>query len=240
MTIHSFPQNSPRILIIIPCYNEEASIAGLLKQIQEMNLGYDTVVIDDGSVDRTHEMASSLSPCIKLIANLGIGGAIQTGIKYSIENDYDLCIQVDGDGQHPPDQIRMLLEKYKASSANLMIGSRFMADSRFRSTPMRRIGIQIISKTIQWTYRQTITDPTSGFRMMDRKAMRLFSTRYPLDYPEPISLAIAFEEGLVVNEVPVLMEPRQKGISSITGFKTVSYMLRVVGYLFLIRIGRYV
>ncbi|MBF0290346.1 MAG: glycosyltransferase family 2 protein [SAR324 cluster bacterium] len=230
----------PRILIMIPCYNEEASIGAVLKEIQSMKLGYDTIVIDDGSVDKTSQNAAVLSPCIKLVANLGIGGAVQTAIKYSLENNYDLCIQLDGDGQHPPDQILVLLENYSEASANLLVGSRFMAESSFRSTSMRRFGIQILCKMIQWIYRKTITDPTSGFRLMDKTAMRLFCTHYPMDFPEPISLAIAFEEGLVVREVPVSMKPRKKGTSSITGFKTVAYMMRVIGYLFLIRIGRYV
>ncbi|MBF0289399.1 MAG: glycosyltransferase family 2 protein [SAR324 cluster bacterium] len=234
------PKSSPRILIMLPCYNEEATIGGLLKEIQEMNSEYDTLVIDDGSQDQTFQIASALSPCIKLAVNLGIGGAIQTAIKYAYDNGYDFCIQVDGDGQHPPNQIQVLLENHEVSSASLVVGSRFIMDNQFQSTPARRVGIKIISKVIKGVFHFKITDPTSGFRLMDRKAMSLFSKRYPVDFPEPISLAIALEEDLLIAETPVVMKARETGVSSIIGLKTIAYMIRVVGYLFLIRIGRHI
>ncbi|MBF0280897.1 MAG: glycosyltransferase family 2 protein [SAR324 cluster bacterium] len=237
---HSIQKNSLRILIILPCFNEGAMIGDLLHEISKLNPEWDTLVVDDCSTDHTYKVASAMSPCVKLVANLGIGGAVQTAIKYAFENDYDLCLQVDGDGQHPPDQIRILLNAYLTLPFNIIIGSRFIEEIGFQSTPLRRVGIQFISKVISWCFKYTVTDPTSGFRLMDRKAIQLFSLEYPLDFPEPVSLAIASEAGLSIKEVPVIMKPRRTGTSSITGLKTVTYMLRVIGYLFLIRIARHI
>lgn len=231
---------SKRILLIIPCYNESKTIGRLLREIQELNNVCDTVVIDDGSEDETHPIAKQLSPCLKLVANLGIGGAVQTGIKYALEMDYDFCIQVDGDGQHPSNQIIFLFESYLSSPANIIIGSRFLSDGDFRSTWARQLGIRVIRFVIHCFFGRKFTDPTSGFRIMDRKAIRLFSEEYPLDFPEPISLAVALEHGLTVREVPVNMRAREDGRSSISGIKSILYMLRVIGYLFLIRMDRHI
>jgi glycosyltransferase involved in cell wall biosynthesis len=226
------------ILLVIPCFNEASNIDRLLKEIKGLKEDYDTLVIDDGSSDETSHIASCLSPCVKLIANLGIGGAVQTGIKYAREKGYDLCIQVDGDGQHPPDQISFLIEKYKESGANLVIGSRFIANESFRSTWARRLGINFIGWTIKWLYGARITDPTSGLRLMDKKAMGIFASRYPEDFPEPISVAMALESGLTVQEVPVNMQLRRYGNSSIAGRKKLTYMLRVIGYIVLMRLRK--
>ena len=228
----------PSTILIIPCYNEENNVGKLLREIQDLNLGYDTLVIDDGSHDNTYAVASQLSPCVKLLTNLGIGGAVQTGIKYALQHNYELCVQIDGDGQHPPSQVCRLMESYLTSPANLIIGSRFLRKKGFKSTWKRRIGIRIISRVIQWLFQHKITDPTSGFRMMDRKAIQLFSTEYPHDFPEPISLAVALERGLSVREVAVNMRSREQGFSSITGIKSFLYMIRVIGYLIFVRMGR--
>jgi len=228
-----------KILLIIPCYNEESNIGKLLEEIKELNEGYDTIVVDDGSTDNTYAIGSKFSSCIRLASNIGIGGSVQTGIKYALEHGYDLCIQVDGDGQHPPSQIRILLESYVTSPANLIIGSRFLSDVGFVSTWARRLGIKIISGVIRLLFGNNIADPTSGFRLIDIEAIRVFSTEYPHDFPEPISVAIALERGFKVSEVSVQMRPREHGGSSISGIKTFAYMLRVVGYLILIRMGRH-
>ncbi|HAW49542.1 TPA: glycosyltransferase family 2 protein [bacterium] len=228
-----------RILVMIPCYNEESSIGPLLREIQELDVHYDTLVIDDGSQDNTYSTASKLSSCLRLVANIGIGGCVQTAIKYAFLNDYDLAIQVDGDGQHPPSQIHTLINDYTKSPSNLIIGSRFLLKERFQSTLMRRIGISAISCIIKWLFGKKITDPTSGLRLMDREAIKLFSSEYPHDFPEPISVGFALERGLTIREVPIAMRTREHGTSSISGIKTIAYMLRVIGYLILIRIGRH-
>lgn len=229
----------PRLLIIIPCYNEAKSIGRLLAEIDSLKEGYHTLVIDDGSSDNTYEIASAHTTSLKLVSNLGIGGAVQTGIKYAFEHDYDYCIQVDGDGQHPPDQIKLFLEHRDLSQANLIIGSRFLGGGAFRSYFVRRIGISIISKTIEILFGKRVSDPTSGLRLMDRKCIELFNKYYPYDYPEPISCAYAIEHGLTLVEVPVQMRDRKSGESSISGVKPIAYMLRVIGYLVLLRLGRY-
>lgn len=224
---------------MIPCYNEVDSIGALLQEIQGLKAGYDIVVIDDGSKDDTFDTANRFSPCLKLKMNLGIGGAVQTGIKYAMENGYDLCVRIDGDGQHPPDQIHVLIDNYLESQANLIIGSRFHLSSEFQSTWTRRLGISVIRSAFKWLFGHEITDPTSGFILIDKEAIQLFSKEYPQDYPESISTAIALERGLTVREVPVKMRARTHGSSSIGRMKSFFYMLRVVGYLILIRMGRH-
>lgn len=229
-----------RILLMIPCFNEEKSICRLLEEIHNLNEKFDTIVIDDGSTDKTYFMAKKYSHCIKLPVNLGIGASVQAGIKYALNNDYDICIQVDGDGQHPPYEIQKLIDKYVSESVNLVIGSRFVSGNNYKSSKTRRLGIKIISAVIMLLYSKKITDPTSGLRLMDKEVIRLFYDNYPYDYPEPISCAVVFEEGLIIKEVAVNMRDREHGSSSIMGLKTIAYMTRVVGYLLLTRIGRYV
>ena len=163
---------------------------------------------------------------------------MQVAIKYACEYNYETCIQVDGDGQHPPDQIKVLVESYRKSPANLIIGSRFLSNENYMSTWARRLGIKSISHAIKLLYNCKVSDPTSGFRLMDRKAIHLFSTQYPYDFPEPISIATALERCLTIREIPLNMRARRHGKSSISGLMSLSYMLRVVGYLILTRIGR--
>lgn len=229
---------SGTILIIIPCFNEQNTIASVLEEIHGLPEKYDTLVIDDGSQDRSREIASARSACVSLVVNLGIGGAVQTGIRYAHDRGYDFCVQVDGDGQHPPNQIRKLLDRFKSQPANLIIGSRFFTKEGFQSSFRRRFGISVIRGAIRLCFGRTISDPTSGFRLMDRKAIALFSRHYPFDFPEPISVAYALKNELEVEEVSVTMRERGGGVSSITGWKTFSYMLRVVGYVTLLRFFR--
>jgi glycosyltransferase involved in cell wall biosynthesis len=229
----------PRILLIIPCYNEEASIGAVLKEIAQTGRGYHTLVVDDGSTDATSAVASPHSPVARLPQNLGIGGAVQTGIKYAARNAYDFCIQIDGDGQHDPKEIGVLLNAYDRQRANIIVGSRFIDNSGFRSTRLRRLGIRLIASALNNLFAGGhITDPTSGMRLLDRRAIGFFAQRYPMDFPEPISLAWAKRAGLKVDEAPVAMRAREAGVSSIDGIKTVNYMIRVLGYILLARLAR--
>ena len=229
--------NKARILIIIPCYNEEHTILPLLDEVDKCGLECSTIVIDDGSCDRTYNIAKSRSPTIRLIRNLGIGGAVQTGIKYAKRNGFDFCIQIDGDGQHPPCEVIKLLNEYKNFPSSIIIGSRYILNDSFRSTWARRVGGQTIALALNFLFPLCkVTDPTSGMRLMDRKAIEFFSQHYPHDFPEPISLAWAFKEGLLVAEIPVKMRDREHGDSTIVGFKPFIYMLRVLGYILLARI----
>ena len=133
-----------RVLLIIPCYNEQDAIASLLKEITAYG-SYETIVVDDGSRDASYETASEVSSTIRLIRNLGIGGAVQTGIKYAERNGFDLCIQIDGDGQHPPGEIVKLIQAYVETRCAIIIGSRYLHNDTFRSTWARRLGSQMIA-----------------------------------------------------------------------------------------------
>lgn len=226
----------PEILLIIPCFNEQGSIEALLSEITSLGAGYSTVVVDDGSKDATYEKAVQLSPTIKLLRNLGIGGAVQTGIRYAAANNFDFCVQIDGDGQHPPSEISKLMRAYKESPSSIMIGSRYLLNDSFRSTAARRFGSKAIAWTLNTLFKScNITDPTSGMRLMDRAAIEFFANSYPHDFPEPISLAWALRAGLTVGECGVKMRSRSNGQSSIAGWKPIVYMLRVLGYVVLAR-----
>lgn len=225
-----------KILVAIPCYNEAPSLRRLISEIHR-SLACDVLVVDDASTDNSYAIASTEAKCVRHVVNLGIGGAVQTGLKYAFENNYDLCIQVDGDGQHPPSQLPLLVNSYRMNPANLIIGSRFISNDGFRSTLFRRMGSETICRLLKLLFRKSITDPTSGFRLMDRDAIEYFSKTYPTDFPEPISIALALGRKMSVREIPVLMEERKHGKSSIMGLKTVSYMLRVLGYIVLTRLN---
>ena len=230
---------APRVLLIIPCFNEAGAIADLLKEIIACDAGYETIVIDDGSRDDTYYVAVQYSPTIKLVRNLGIGGAVQTGIKYAERNNFDFCVQIDGDGQHPPQEVAKLLAAYQQQPRSIITGSRYIAHDTFRSTWTRRLGSQMIAYALNTLFKNCqITDPTSGMRLMDKQAIRLFAQHYPHDFPEPISLAWALGEGLSAGEVPVQMRAREHGQSSIIGWKPVSYMFRVLSYVVLARFMR--
>lgn len=226
-----------RILLIIPCYNEAGSISSLLKEIQStLPKNFHTIVIDDGSIDNTASLAKCLSPTVSLLRNLGIGGAVHTGIKYALYNEFEFCIQIDGDGQHPPKEVLSLLAHYKKNKAQIIVGSRYIQNDSFRSTWTRRFGSKVISLALMGLFKGCkISDPTSGMRLMDRQAIALFALHYPHDYPEPISLAWALQHGLNIGETPVTMRARESGKSSIFGIKTLAYMCRVLGYIFLAR-----
>lgn len=227
---------SPRVLLIIPCYNEAGAISPLLQEIGEVGAGDAVIVIDDGSEDGTASRAAAHAPVIRLVRNLGIGGAVQTGIKYAKNEGYDFCVQVDGDGQHPPGEIARLLEHQRQSQESIVVGSRYIANSAFRSTWARRMGGGMIARALNWLFPGArITDPTSGMRLMDRRAIEFFAEHYPHDFPEPISLAWGLRAGLAVGEVAVSMRAREHGASSIGRTRALAYMFRVLGYILIAR-----
>lgn len=229
----------PNILLVLPCFNEAATIGQVLEEICALGGRYDTLVVDDGSTDGTYEAACGASRRVRLIRNLGIGGAVQTGIRFAHRHGYDLCIQIDGDGQHPPSQVSVLVDAYRRQPCNILVGSRFAGDETFRSTWARRLGSRVIAGAIRLLLGSTtLTDPTSGMRLMDRTAMAFFSRSYPHDFPEPISLAWALRHKLSISEVPVEMRPRANGNSSIMGLTTLSYMARVLFYILVAAVQR--
>lgn len=233
-----------KILIIIPAYNEEANILKTCNTIMQYNkkhkTNYDIVVINDGSTDRTEEILKENNiNHIKLINNLGIGGAVQTGYKYALENNYDIAIQYDGDGQHDVAYVEKIIEPIINKKANMAIGSRFIdkKSSSFQSSFARRIGIYLISKVIKLKTRKKIYDTTSGFRAIDKEVIKLFANNYPIEYPEPISTVEVLKKGFKVCELSVSMNERQGGKSSISNWKNAYYMINVILSILIIKKG---
>lgn len=235
-----------KVLIIIPAYNEEKSILKVYKGIVDYNkinkTNYDVIVIDDGSVDNTKEICRKNNiPHISLINNLGIGGAIQTGYKFALDNNYDIAVQFDGDGQHNIEYVKNILEPIQNGQADMVIGSRFIdsTSSEFKSSVTRRIGIKIISFFIKLVTKKKIYDTTSGFRAINRDLIKYFSSYYPVEYPEPVSTTYTLKNKYRVKEVSVSMNERKNGTSSIRTWKSCYYMFNVVLYIIVIGFRRY-
>ena len=218
-----------RVLLIIPAYNEEQALGGLLAEIRDLapaGIELSTVVVDDGSADRTADVAhQGGARVLELCGNLGIGGAVQSGLRLAAREKFDFAVQIDGDGQHPPSELMRLLEG--ANGSDLIVGTRYRDRANFRSTLLRRLGSWWLRLVLRVVARVHVSDPTSGFRAYGPRALRLFDETYPYDYPEPESLAVARANGLVIREVSVTMRERQGGNSSIAGFSTFYYMLKV-------------
>ena len=223
-----------KILMIIPAYNEQDSILGTVEMIKEYNqnttMKVDYVVINDGSIDTTEKiLKENKLNHVTLVHNLGIGGAVQTGYKYALENDYDVAIQFDGDGQHDINYVPTIVKPLENNEADVCIGSRFVDNttSEFKSTGARRAGIKIISTLINLFVHKKIYDPTSGFRAANKKTIKYLSKNYPTEYPEPESIVDLVRLGFRVTEKPVKMHERAGGVSSIRAWKTVYYMINV-------------
>lgn len=222
-------EGTAKILIIIPSYNEEGSVGKVVKEVKQYFPMFETLVVNDGSTDMTSEKAKEAGATVlDLPFNLGIGGAMQAGYKYALEKGYDIAVQVDGDGQHDPKELFKIINCLKEEKVDMVIGSRFIGESGFESSIMRRVGISIFSKIISLLVGQKITDPTSGFRAINRKLIKLFASNYPQDYPEPESLILIHKCGMKVTEVPIKMNQRFAGESSITKFRSVYYMVKVL------------
>ncbi len=220
-----------KVLVIIPAYNEEKNIVKTVEQIKNTKLrGYtlDYVVINDGSRDNTKKVLEENNiNFIDLPFNLGIGGAVQTGYKYAYYNNYDVAIQFDGDGQHNASYIKDLITEIKKGN-NIVIGSRFVKElSKFKSTRIRRVGINFLSWLINIVTNKKIYDPTSGFRAADKEIIELFANNYPIDYPEPDTITTVIKKGYNVSEIPVEMKEREHGKSSINPIKSIYYMIKV-------------
>lgn len=222
----------PRILVIVPCYNEEAAIASVVQEIhqarQKNRLSLDILAVNDCSKDRTLETIRQLDCLyIDLPVNLGIGGAMHAGYKFAYRNGYDIAIQVDGDGQHPADEILKIVQPIQNGVADVVIGSRFIEKNGFQSTFMRRIGITYFRWLNRLLIGKTIHDSTSGFRAFNRRTISLVNAYYPDEYPEPESIVQFGMNRLRIAEVPVTMRERQGGVSSISWLNGIYYMFKV-------------
>ena len=217
------------ILVVIPAYNEEASLAQVVCDVREAGFE-DIAVVNDGSADGTQTVAESLGVILlNHPFNLGVGAAIQTGCKFAEEMGYDFVVQVDGDGQHDPHQIPRLIEAVDTTGADLIVGSRFLeGPESYRVPRSRRIGILILAWVISLIVRRRMTDTTSGFRAINRHVIEYFSHHYPTDYPEPESSVLLHREGFQVGEVSCFMFERRGGNSSIGGMTSISYMIKVL------------
>ena len=215
-------------LIIIPAFNEAESLPNLINDIMNLNDDYDYVIINDGSGDRTKELCSENEfSVIHLPINSGIGVAVQTGYKYALENDYDIAIQIDGDGQHDVNYLTDVVSVIENGEADVAIGSRFITKKGFQSSGARRMGIQLLSMIIWLCTGVKVKDVTSGFRAANKEYIRIFAEDYSKDYPEPEAIVTTKMYGGVIKEVPVVMKERENGISSITLWKSVYYMIKV-------------
>lgn len=223
-----------KILLIIPAYNEQDNIKKVCNTIEEYNENneqkLDYVVINDGSKDNTLKiLQDNKFNHINLVNNLGIGGAVQTGYKYAYENNYDIAIQFDGDGQHDINYVKNICEPIIKKEVDMCIGTRYLdkTSSEFQSTFMRRLGKNIISFMIKMCCKTKITDPTSGFRAANKKIIEMFAKNYPTEYPEPESTVEILVQGYKVKEIPVSMNEREGGTSSINIWKSIDYMFKV-------------
>jgi glycosyltransferase involved in cell wall biosynthesis len=228
-------------LAIVPAFNEEASVGHVIDEIRGFDPGFDVVVVDDGSVDRTVGVAADRGAhVVRLPFNLGIGGAMQTGYRFALEHGYDLAVQIDGDGQHDPHELPKILQPMLDGDADLVVGSRFSGDDEtFRSSPTRRIGIRIFARVVSAVVGQRVTDTTSGFRAVNRRGIVLFAADYPHDYPEVEATIMCVKHKLRLAEVPVRMRERSGGRSSITAFRSVYYMAKVLLAIFVGLFRRY-
>lgn len=224
-----------KVLLIIPAYNEEKNIIKTCKKIdnynKKNNTNFDYIVINDGSKDKTEELLISNNiNHIKLIHNLGIGGAVQTGYKYGKNNNYDIAIQYDGDGQHDISYVNKIIEPILKSNIDMVVGSRFIdkKESEFQSSFARRVGIKLISFAIKIKTKYRLYDTTSGFRACNKKVIQIFSENYPSEYPEPISTVNVLLNKYKIKEIAVSMNERTAGVSSISSWKNIYYMVNVV------------
>lgn len=221
-----------RLLIVIPSYNEETALPKLLDELKTTAFLHSFVVVpmvvNDCSKDNTETVAKSSGVAvISLVNNLGIGGAVQAGIKYAKRNRFDYMLQMDGDGQHPPSEVNKLLQSALDTNADVIIGSRFLNREGFQTSFVRRLGIRYFHWLNRILTHKNIYDTTSGFRLLGARAIKLAAAYYPDDYPEPESLIFFSRAGLTIKEVPVVMRERQGGKSSIAGFSTLFYMTKV-------------
>ena len=215
-------------IIVIPAYNEEGNLEKTVRDIRENAPDFDYVIVNDCSTDNTLGMCREKGfSYLNLPVILGIGGAVQTGYRYAYYHGYDLAVQFDGDGQHSAKFLAQMAKVLEETESDMVIGSRFIEKEGFQSSGLRRIGIRYFSLLIKLLTGKTVTDPTSGMRMINRKLLKKFTNEYPKDYPEPESVVTVLSEKHKVTEIPVVMNEREEGISSISLRNSVYYMIKV-------------
>jgi glycosyltransferase involved in cell wall biosynthesis len=225
-------------IAIVPAFNEERNVGRVIDEIRAFDPEFEIVVVDDGSTDRTAEVAAEHGAIVlRLPFNLGIGGAVQTGYHYALEHGLELAVQIDGDGQHDPTQLDKLLAPLLADEADVVVGSRFAEGGKYAAGRSRRLGIRLFAALVSALCRQHLTDTTSGFRAVNRKGICLFAADYPHDYPEVEAIVMAVRQRLRLREVAVSMRVREAGHSSITPLRSAYYVIKVT-LAVLIALGR--
>ncbi len=229
--------NKVKTLIIIPAYNEQNTLDSLLSDIAAKCPDVDYLVVNDCSTDDTRGVLGRLGASyVSAPVNLGIGGAVQTGYRYALQNGYDIAIQVDGDGQHDVAYVSEMISAIR-EGADIVIGSRFIEKEGFQSSGARRIGIRFLSGLIWFVSGTHVKDVTSGFRAVNRHYIEVFAENYPDDYPEPEVIVIASLSGAEIREIPVVMRERTEGVSSINMKKSIYYMIKVSLAIIICRLG---
>jgi glycosyltransferase involved in cell wall biosynthesis len=233
--------SGPRIVAVVPAFQEEAAIGGVVAEIATFDPSIDVVVVDDGSSDGTGAAATLAgATVVRLPFNLGIGAAVQTGFRWALERDYDLAVRLDGDGQHDAAHIPKLLDPLRRDEADVVTGSRFREDDDGYRPPLgRRLGITWFARLVTFLSGQRVTDTTSGFQALNRKGIALFARDYPSDYPEVEATVLVLKHRLRLVEVPVSMREREHGSSSITFLRSVYYAIKVTLALFVAMGRRY-
>ncbi|GAA1444855.1 glycosyltransferase family 2 protein [Mycobacterium cookii] len=224
------PRSGLRVLVIVPAWNEEASVGGTVREIAGSNPDADILVIDDGSGDRTAAVAEEAGALVaRLPFNLGVGGAMRAGYRFALRNGYDVAVQIDADGQHDPRYLRTLIERL--DGADIVIGARFAThDDPYKVRGPRRWAMILLARVLSRLARTRLTDVTSGFRVSNRRAITLFARHYPAEYLGDTveSLVIGARAGCVITQEAVVMRPRMAGRASHSPVKAAIYLLRAV------------
>ena len=225
-------------LIIIPAFNESENIERVVNNLINNYPQYDYVVVNDCSMDNTSAICrKNKYNYIDLPLNLGIGGCVQTGYKYAQKNKYDIAIQFDGDGQHDPKDLEAMIKPIIEDAADIVIGSRFINGEGFQSSGIRRFGILFLGFVIYMLTGTKVKDVTSGYRAINKKMIDFYARNYAQDYPEPEAIVAAFLLKVRIKEIPVIMQERIAGSSSITLFRGAYYMLKVTLSIIILRMS---
>jgi glycosyltransferase involved in cell wall biosynthesis len=230
-----------RIAAVVPAYNEAGAIARVVDEIRAYDAGIEVVVVDDASTDETAAAAAERGATVlRLPFNVGIGGAVQTGFRFALEEGYDTAVRLDGDGQHDASELGKLLSPIERGEADLVVGSRFVdAGGAYRPPFARRLGIRLFARLVSVLGGQRVTDTTSGFIALDRIGIELFAAEYPHDYPEVEATLVALRSGLRLAQVQVAMRERETGSSSITFLPSLYYIVKVTLALLVASLRRY-
>ena len=218
-------------LVIIPAYNEEKNIARVLRGLKGLNMDVDMLVVNDGSSDQTASIVHNEGiQIITLPYNLGYGGALQTGFKFAVAKGYHYVVQLDADGQHHPEDLKILLDTIIKEEMDIVIGSRFLVKGFMQIGFMKKMAIKTFQLLIKISTGKVITDPSSGYQALSREAFRYYASmgHYPQDYPDADVLIHMLNNGFRVCEIPVKMRERENGTSMHSGLKPIYYLVKML------------